>query len=165
MSFGVQDLDDTVQRAIGRVQPLVLVEEVCTEARRAGFTEINLDLIYGLPPQTMQSVNATLDAVVAVDPDRLRPVGRLGGAAHVGPQIVSHVERLFRCDAERVQRRRDARFERELRHLKNMCAGCSLNADVVQIPLVKACQRRDRKERDAEFVRRRGCSLHHCASA
>lgn len=71
VSFGVQDLDGSVQQAIGRIQPLDLVRDVCAQARRAGFEEINLDLIYGLPQQTMASVDATLDAVIELDPDRL----------------------------------------------------------------------------------------------
>lgn len=71
VSFGVQDLDEGVQQAIGRIQPLALVREVCDQARGAGFEQINLDLIYGLPRQTMQSVDDTLDAVLALDPDRL----------------------------------------------------------------------------------------------
>ena len=71
VSFGVQDLDEGVQQAIGRIQPLALVRDVCDQARRAGFEQINLDLIYGLPRQTMQSVDDTLDAVLALDPDRL----------------------------------------------------------------------------------------------
>lgn len=71
VSFGVQDLDETVQRAIGRLQPLPIVQAVVEQARSAGFTEINLDLIYGLPHQTLESVDATLDAVLALNPDRL----------------------------------------------------------------------------------------------
>jgi len=71
VSFGVQDLDEGVQHAIGRIQPLALVRDVCDQARSAGFEQINLDLIYGLPRQTMQSVDETLDAVLALDPDRL----------------------------------------------------------------------------------------------
>lgn len=71
VSFGVQDLDPSVQRAIGRVQPLALVRDVCDQARRAGFEQINLDLIYGLPHQTIHSVDETLDAVLALAPDRL----------------------------------------------------------------------------------------------
>jgi len=71
VSFGVQDLDEAVQRAIGRVQPLPLVQSAVEQARNAGFAEINLDLIYGLPHQTRASIDATLDAVLALDPDRL----------------------------------------------------------------------------------------------
>lgn len=71
VSFGVQDLDETVQRAIGRLQPLPMVQSVVEQARKAGFAEINLDLIYGLPYQTLESVDATIDAVLALNPDRL----------------------------------------------------------------------------------------------
>lgn len=71
ISFGVQDLDDEVQHAIGRIQPLPLVQDVVAQARDAGFSGINLDLIYGLPRQTLRSVDATLDAVLALHPDRL----------------------------------------------------------------------------------------------
>lgn len=71
ISFGVQDLDAEVQHAIGRIQPLPLVQDVVAQSRDAGFNEIDLDLIYGLPRQTMRSVDATLDAVLALDPDRL----------------------------------------------------------------------------------------------
>lgn len=71
VSFGVQDLNETVQRAIGRLQPLPMVRSVVDDARAAGFAQINLDLIYGLPHQTLASVDETLDAVLALGPDRL----------------------------------------------------------------------------------------------
>ena len=111
VSFGVQDLDDVVQRAIGRVQPLALVEEVCADARRVGFAEINLDLIYGLPRQTIQSVDATLDAVLALDPDRLAtfayahvPTQRAHQRAIPTAALPNTVERvaLFRHIVERL---------------------------------------------------------------
>jgi oxygen-independent coproporphyrinogen-3 oxidase len=51
ISLGVQDLDSNVQEAIGRIQPETLVRDVCDGARAAGFKELNLDLIYGLPRQ------------------------------------------------------------------------------------------------------------------
>ena len=75
VSFGVQDLDETVQRAIGRLQPLALVQDVVEDARRVGFAQVNLDLIYGLPHQTMASIDATIDAVLALDPDRIASFG------------------------------------------------------------------------------------------
>lgn len=75
VSFGVQDLDDHVQRAIGRVQPVAMVRDVVDEARAAGFAQINLDLIYGLPHQTLASVDATIDEVLALDPDRIASFG------------------------------------------------------------------------------------------
>ena len=72
LSFGVQDLNLSVQRAIGRINSLELVRDVCANARDAGFQTINLDLIYGLPEQTEASFLETLEAVVDLGPDRVR---------------------------------------------------------------------------------------------
>ena len=75
ISFGVQDLDPDVQDAIGRMQPEALVREVCDGARTAGFDELNLDLIYGLPRQTVGSFQHTLGTVLTLDPDRFACFG------------------------------------------------------------------------------------------
>jgi len=75
ISFGVQDFDIGVQRAINRVQPFELVESVYNSARRAGFESINLDLIYGLPRQTPSTFGATLKHVIELRPDRLAVYG------------------------------------------------------------------------------------------
>lgn len=71
ISFGVQDLNTDVQRAIGRVQSLNMVRDVFLTARATGFESINLDLVYGLPFQTLQSFQATLDQVLDLGPDRV----------------------------------------------------------------------------------------------
>jgi oxygen-independent coproporphyrinogen III oxidase len=71
VSLGVQDLDAEVQEAIGRVQPVPVTTATVEEARRLGFRGINIDLIYGLPHQTLESFAATLDSVIALEPDRL----------------------------------------------------------------------------------------------
>ena len=71
LSLGVQDLDPRVQRAVRRVQPAETVERVIEGARRRGAESVNVDLIYGLPHQTPESFAATLDAVVAMAPDRV----------------------------------------------------------------------------------------------
>lgn len=75
ISFGVQDFDSGVQRAINRVQPFALVESVYSDARRVGFESINLDLIYGLPRQTPTTFAATLKHVIELRPDRLAVYG------------------------------------------------------------------------------------------
>lgn len=72
LSFGVQDLNPSVQRAIGRINSLELVRDVCGNARDAGFDTISLDLIYGLPEQTEASFLQTLEEVVDMAPDRVR---------------------------------------------------------------------------------------------
>lgn len=71
ISFGVQDLNADVQRAIGRVQSLDMVRDVFLTARETGFETINLDLVYGLPFQTADSFQSTLDQIVALGPDRI----------------------------------------------------------------------------------------------
>jgi oxygen-independent coproporphyrinogen-3 oxidase len=71
VSFGVQDLNADVQRAIGRVQSLDMVRDVFLTARDTGFESINLDLIYGLPFQSPEGFQATLDQIVELGPDRI----------------------------------------------------------------------------------------------
>jgi oxygen-independent coproporphyrinogen-3 oxidase len=71
VSLGVQDFDPAVQKAVHRIQGEALVRRVVAEARAAGFRSVNFDLIYGLPKQTLDSFNATLDKVIALDPDRI----------------------------------------------------------------------------------------------
>ncbi|MDX1755397.1 MAG: oxygen-independent coproporphyrinogen III oxidase [Marinobacter sp.] len=71
LSLGVQDVDPKVQKAVNRIQPLRLTEEVLCESRKLGFRSINLDLIYGLPYQTPDSFAETLDRVLELSPDRL----------------------------------------------------------------------------------------------
>jgi oxygen-independent coproporphyrinogen-3 oxidase len=71
ISLGVQDLDEQVQRAVNRVQPEPLIREVYGWLRAAGFESINLDLMVGLPHQTVESYGRTLDAVIDLRPDRL----------------------------------------------------------------------------------------------
>jgi oxygen-independent coproporphyrinogen-3 oxidase len=71
LSMGVQDFDADVQRAVNRIQPRELTETALVVARDAGFRSISLDLIYGLPLQTVASFDRTLDEVIALDPDRL----------------------------------------------------------------------------------------------
>ena len=71
LSFGVQDFDPQVQVAIHRVQPRFQVEALMHSARRIGYESINLDLIYGLPQQTPESFERTLDDVILLRPDRV----------------------------------------------------------------------------------------------
>jgi oxygen-independent coproporphyrinogen III oxidase len=70
-SLGVQDFDPAVQEAVHRIQPREMTEQVLGWVREAGFQSVNFDLIYGLPHQTPESFNRTLDVVLAMQPDRL----------------------------------------------------------------------------------------------
>lgn len=71
ISLGVQDVNPVVQEAVNRIQPTEQTLAVLTAARDLGFKSINMDLIYGLPHQTFESFNATLDTVIDMSPDRL----------------------------------------------------------------------------------------------
>lgn len=79
LSMGVQDFDPRVQAAIHRVQGVAATAALVECARRAGFTSVGFDLIYGLPFQSVASIERTLDHVVAIGPDRIA----LYGYAHV----------------------------------------------------------------------------------
>jgi oxygen-independent coproporphyrinogen-3 oxidase len=70
-SFGVQDVDPAVQQAVNRIQPLEMVERALGASRDAGFKSINIDLIYGLPRQSVASFDRTLAEVVRLRPDRI----------------------------------------------------------------------------------------------
>ena len=71
ISLGVQDFDEDVQRAVNRIQPEAETLAVIAAARAAGFRSVSVDLIYGLPKQTLDTMRATLDKVVAAAPDRI----------------------------------------------------------------------------------------------
>lgn len=71
LSFGVQDFDPHVQKAVHRIQPAEQVFALVDAARRIGFESVNVDLIYGLPKQTPESFNRTLAQVAELRPDRI----------------------------------------------------------------------------------------------
>jgi oxygen-independent coproporphyrinogen-3 oxidase len=93
VSLGVQDFDPAVQKAVHRIQPEDLTRRVVAEARAAGFRSVNFDLIYGLPKQTLDSFNATLDKVIALDPDRIA----LYSYAHL-PTVFKPQRRILDAD-------------------------------------------------------------------
>ncbi len=71
LSFGVQDLNEEVQKTIHRIQPYETTQNVMQIARDAGINSINIDLIYGLPHQTKKTFHETVKQVLTLDPDRL----------------------------------------------------------------------------------------------
>jgi oxygen-independent coproporphyrinogen III oxidase len=91
LSLGVQDFDPLVQQAINRIQPLEMTVSVMRAARATGFHSIGVDLIYGLPHQTVDSFSRTLDLMIALAPDRLSVFG------------YAHMPKLFK-----MQRQMDA---------------------------------------------------------
>lgn len=93
-SLGVQSFDPVVQRAINRVQPFEQTARAVDLLRAAGIGRINLDLIYGLPEQTVDSCLDTVEQALRLEPDRLA----VFGYAHV-PGFKRHQRKI---DAERL---------------------------------------------------------------
>lgn len=71
LSLGIQDFDSDVQKAVNRIQTEAQTWAVLDAARAEGFKSVSVDLIYGLPLQTVERFMVTLDKVIAVGPDRL----------------------------------------------------------------------------------------------
>lgn len=85
ISVGVQDFDPAVQKAINRVQSFEVTERAISSLRAAGIPAVNIDLVYGLPHQTRQSVERTITEVIRLKPDRIA----LFGYAHL-PSRAKH---------------------------------------------------------------------------
>jgi oxygen-independent coproporphyrinogen-3 oxidase len=71
LSFGVQDFEPAVQKAVHRIQPAGQVFDLVAAARELGFESINADLIYGLPMQTPETFERTLEQITKLRPDRI----------------------------------------------------------------------------------------------
>ena len=89
ISMGVQDFDSRVQETVGRIQGERETAELVACARDAGFKGVNLDLMYGLPHQSLESWGRTLDQILAIHPDRTA----VFGYAHV-PWVKPHQKLL-----------------------------------------------------------------------
>jgi oxygen-independent coproporphyrinogen-3 oxidase len=70
-SLGVQDFDPDIQKAVNRVQSAELTRDIAEHARSLGFKSINMDLMYGLPLQTVDTFTSTLQQTIELQPDRI----------------------------------------------------------------------------------------------
>lgn len=93
LSFGVQDFNPEVQKAVHREQSFESVRDLMKAARRLGFESINVDLIYGLPKQTTAGFAHTLDQLIELAPDRVA----LYGYAHL-PERFKPQRRIHSAD-------------------------------------------------------------------
>ena len=93
ISVGVQDFDPAVQRAVNRVQSEQETRQVIDTGREAGMKSVSLDLIYGLPMQSRDSMLRTLEKAIALDPDRLA----LYNYAHL-PTVFMPQRRIHEAD-------------------------------------------------------------------
>jgi oxygen-independent coproporphyrinogen-3 oxidase len=71
LSFGVQDFEPVVQKAVHRIQPAEQVFDLVAASRELGFESVNVDLIYGLPMQTPETFERTLKQITQLRPDRI----------------------------------------------------------------------------------------------
>lgn len=71
ISLGVQDFNPKVQKHVHRIQPYAMVDELVRHCREVGFESVNFDLIYGLPYQTIESVENTVRQTITLSPDRV----------------------------------------------------------------------------------------------
>lgn len=94
LSFGVQDFDPAVQKAVHRMQPAEQVFALVASARRLGFESVNVDLIYGLPLQTQASFDRTLAQVNKLRPDRIALYAYAHLPERFKPQRRIHAEEL-----------------------------------------------------------------------
>lgn len=101
-SLGVQDVNPLVQAAIGRWQPMQQVEAAVGRLRDAGIQNLNFDLIYGLPLQTVASLQKTCDIVAAMLPDRIACYGY----AHV-PRMKANQRRIDESTLPGIEERID----------------------------------------------------------
>jgi oxygen-independent coproporphyrinogen-3 oxidase len=92
-SIGVQDFDETVQRAINRPQSFELTRDVAAQLRQAGIGSLNIDALYGLPLQTRDRLAKTIEKVISIAPDRVA----LFGYAHV-PWMKKHQQMIREDD-------------------------------------------------------------------
>lgn len=70
VSFGIQDFNEKVQQAVHRIQPYSITKEAMTLARKYGMHSVNVDLIYGLPYQSLETFRETLKLALSLEPDR-----------------------------------------------------------------------------------------------
>lgn len=88
-SIGVQDFDEDVQTAINRPQSFELTRETVASLRRLGIRSLNIDAVYGLPRQSMERLQRTIEQVMSLEPDRVA----LFGYAHV-PWLKKHQQMI-----------------------------------------------------------------------
>ncbi|HEY6239462.1 MAG TPA: oxygen-independent coproporphyrinogen III oxidase [Burkholderiales bacterium] len=98
ISLGVQDFDPEVQKAVHRIQTVDETRQVIASARENGFKSVNVDLIYGLPKQSVDGFARTLDTVIACDPDRIA----LYSYAHL-PNVFKPQRRIAEADLPRPE--------------------------------------------------------------
>jgi len=102
ISMGVQDFNEKVQKAINRIQPEDITRQTVQWVRELGYKSINLDLIYGLPFQTVESFAETVDKIIDISPDRIA----VFNYAHV-PWMKKHMALIHEEDLPKAEMKLD----------------------------------------------------------
>lgn len=89
VSLGVQSFSEDIQRAIGRIQPVEMIEDCMKQLRDVGINAVNFDLMYGLPGQSVDDLQGSLDTAIKLKPSRIA----LFGYAHM-PQLFPRQRRI-----------------------------------------------------------------------
>lgn len=105
LSLGVQDFDSTVQKTVNRIQPEQITLDLISAARDAHFRSISIDLIYGLPKQTLMTIAQTLTKVIAAAPDRIA----IYNYAHM-PHLFKPQRRIAEADLPNAETKLDMMF-------------------------------------------------------
>ena len=100
VSVGVQDLNPEVQKAVNRIQPPALIERIFARLADAGIHDINIDLMYGLPRQSIAGIVDTIDRILPLGPSRIS----LFGYAHV-PWMKKHMRLIDEAELSDVAAR------------------------------------------------------------
>jgi len=127
ISIGVQDFAPAVQASIGRLQTPKLTRHVLRKARSVGFESVNVDLVYGLPLQTERRMEATMETVVSMRPDRLA----VYGYAHL-PEAIPHQRKIDTRDVPDLNQRR--RLEKIARTNLREAGYCEIGLDHFALP-------------------------------
>jgi len=136
VSMGVQDFDPVVQARVNRIQPWEQTRDLVQSCRELGFVSVNVDLMYGLPRQTVQGFMRTLDRIEELRPDRIA----LFGYAHV-PSLKKRQGQFKPEELPSVELRLEL-FEKSLARLQE--AGYRyIGLDHFALPTDELCQARD----------------------
>ncbi|MCL4745201.1 MAG: oxygen-independent coproporphyrinogen III oxidase [Burkholderiaceae bacterium] len=183
ISLGIQDFDPEVQKAVNRVQPYDETRALIDAAREAGFHSINVDLIYGLPRQTLEGFERTLDLTIEANPDRValyhyahlphlfKPQRRIdedelpsaGTRAQLFDRAVQRfraagyaflgLDHFARADDELAIAQREGRLHRNFQGYCSHDAGDLIALGVSSISAVGAVQAQNEKSLEAYYAR------------
>lgn len=102
ISMGVQDFNEKVQKAVNRIQPEEMTRQVVSWVRELKYESVNLDLMYGLPFQTLETFEKTVEATIDISPDRIA----VFNYAHV-PWLKKHMELIKPEDLPKPEEKLD----------------------------------------------------------